>query len=81
MPELPEVETVRRGLVPKLVGQVLNSADTAPLAVEAILKAGSHDLGPKAARIEDPGQWTDAMIAEMAASITSDKGPAGHFDD
>ncbi|MRR33903.1 ketose-bisphosphate aldolase [bacterium] len=64
-----------------MMTQVLNSADTAPLAVEAILKAGSHDLGPKAARIEDPAQWTDAMIAEMAASITSDKGPAGHFDD
>jgi len=60
---------------------VLNSADTAPLAIEAILKAGSHDLGPKATRVEDPSQWTESLIAEMAAAITSDKGPAGHFDD
>lgn len=64
-----------------MMTRVFNAADTAPLAVEAILKAGSHDLGPKAARIEDPAEWTEAMIREKAASITSDKGPAGHFDD
>lgn len=64
-----------------MMTRVLNSADTAPLALEAILKAGSHDLGPKATRIEDPGQWTEALIAEMAAAISTDKGPAGHFDD
>jgi fructose-bisphosphate aldolase class II len=64
-----------------MMARVLNSADTAPLAIEAILKAGSHDLGPKATRIEEPDRWTEALIAEMAATITSDKGPAGNFDD
>ncbi|MCP4756267.1 MAG: class II fructose-bisphosphate aldolase [Proteobacteria bacterium] len=60
---------------------VLNAEDTAPLAVETILKAGSYDLGPKAERIENPDQWTEAKIKEKAAAIDSDKGPAGDFDD
>ncbi len=60
---------------------VLNTEDTAPLAVEAILKAGSHDAGPKAERIEDPAEWTTEKIIERAATIESDKGPEGDFDD
>lgn len=45
---------------------VLNAKDTAPLGIEAILKANSHDLGPKAARIEEPKEWTKEKIAEKA---------------
>jgi len=64
-----------------LLVDVFNAGDTAPLAVEAILEAGSHDLGPKGERREDPAEWTEAMIKEKAASIGSDKGPEGNFDD
>ena len=60
---------------------VLNAADTAPLAVAAILDAGSYDAGPKAHRIEDPARWTTEKIIERAATIESDKGPEGDFDD
>ena len=60
---------------------VFNAQDTAPLAIEAILKAGSYDLGPKSERIHDPGEWTVEKIVERAASIDSDKGPEGDFDD
>jgi fructose/tagatose bisphosphate aldolase len=60
---------------------VLNTENTAPLAIEAILKAGSYDAGAKAERIEDPAQWTPEQIIERAASISSDKGPTGDFDD
>ncbi len=61
--------------------KVFNAKDTAPLAVEAILKAGSHDPGPKATRIESPEKWTPDKIAERALSIQSDKGAKGDFDD
>lgn len=60
---------------------VFNAADTASLAVEAIIRAGSYDLGPKASRIEDPSEWTAEMIAERAKTLTGDKGPAGNFED
>ncbi len=64
-----------------MLTDVFNAADTAPLAVEAILQAGSHDLGAKAARIEDPAHWSREEIIRRAATLTSDKGPAGDFDD
>jgi fructose-bisphosphate aldolase class II len=65
----------------KMMTEVFNAQDTAPLAIEAILKAGSCDLGPKVSRVEDPAEWTEEMIIAKAASLTSDKGPAGNFDD
>ncbi len=65
----------------KLITTVFNSRDTAPLAIEALLKAGSYDLGPKGSRIDEPAQWTDAKIVEKAKAINSDKGPAGNFED
>ena len=64
-----------------LLTQVFNAQDTAPLALKAILDAGSYDLGPKSVRIEDPSQWTEDKIQERAAALDSDKGPAGDFDD
>jgi fructose-bisphosphate aldolase, class II len=60
---------------------VFNAKDTAPLGVEAILKAGSFDLGPKGKRIENPAEWTPEKIAERAIKLTGEKGPEGNFDD
>jgi len=60
---------------------VLNTENTAPLTVAAILEAGSYDAGPKGERIEDPTQWTPELIIKRGASISSDKGPEGDFDD
>jgi fructose-bisphosphate aldolase class II len=65
----------------KMMTEVFNAQDTAPLAVEAILSAGSHDLGPKVGRREDPAEWTAEKIVEKAKDLDSDKGAAGDFDD
>jgi fructose-bisphosphate aldolase class II len=65
----------------ELLTNVFNARNTAPLAIEAILKADSYDLGPKAKRIEDPAEWTEAEIRERAASLNTEKGFAGDFDD
>ena len=65
----------------ELLTKVFNAQDTAPLAIEAILKAGSYDLGPKAQRIENPADWTEQKIKERAAKIHGDKGHKGNFDD
>jgi fructose-bisphosphate aldolase class II len=65
----------------KMMTEVFNSQDTAPLAIEAILKAGSYDLGPKGTRGENPAEWTESKITERASRLGSDKGPAGKFDD
>lgn len=64
-----------------LLVNVFHAQDTAPLAINAILKAGSYDLGPKAERIENPDEWTQEKIKERAAALDSDKGPEGNFDD
>lgn len=60
---------------------VFNAGDTAPLAIEAILRANSHDPGPKAGRKEDPSAWTPDKIAARALSVAADKGAKGNFDD
>ena len=60
---------------------VLNASDTAPLAIDAIIKAGSYDLGPKGTRIEDPAEWTEQKLVERAKLLNTDKGPKGDFDD
>jgi fructose-bisphosphate aldolase class II len=65
----------------KLITEVFNARDTAPLAVETILKAGTADIGAKVGRMEDPAAWTDARIRERARSITGNNGPEGNFDD
>ena len=65
----------------KMLVEVFNAKDTAPLAIAAILAAGSHDLGPKGSRIEDPAEWSEAKIVEKAKEISSDKGATGNFDD
>ena len=65
----------------KMITEVFNSRDTAPLGVAAILKANSADVGPKGSQIEDPAHWTESQIKERAKSLGGDKGPAGNFDD
>jgi fructose/tagatose bisphosphate aldolase len=65
----------------KMIVEVFNAEDTAPLAIEEILSAGSYDPGPKAERIEDPSEWTPEKIVERAKTIQSSGGPEGDFDD
>jgi len=65
----------------KMMTEVFNARDTAPLAIEAILKANSHDVGAKGSLIEDPAHWTKERIIERAKSLSGDKGPSGNFDD
>ncbi|MBW2569089.1 MAG: class II fructose-bisphosphate aldolase [Deltaproteobacteria bacterium] len=60
---------------------VFNAKDTAPLVIEAILETGTYNPGPKAERIEEQDEWTPEKIAKRAASISSDKGVKGDFDD
>jgi len=60
---------------------VLNAQDTAPLAIDALLRAGTYDLGPKATRTEDPAEWTGDRLVEKAKLLADDKGPKGNFDD
>ncbi len=64
-----------------LLVNVFNAKDTAPLGIEAILDAGSHDLGPKASVIENKADWTEEKLRARAAAMDSDKGPEGDFDD
>jgi len=60
---------------------VFNAQDSADIAIEAILKAGSYDPGPAAERIEDPAVWTPEKIRARAAEIGSGKESGGDFDD
>jgi fructose-bisphosphate aldolase class II len=69
------------GFIYNILVNVFNAKDTAPLAIEAILEAGTYDPGPKATRIENPEEWTPEKIIQRAASISSDKGEKGDFDD
>ena len=85
---LGQVETIRTRMVKRveafvynMLVNVFNAQDSAPLAIEAILKAGTYDPGRKAERIENPDEWTPEKIVKRAASITSDKGAEGDFDD
>ncbi|MBJ6802656.1 class II fructose-bisphosphate aldolase [Geomonas propionica] len=64
-----------------LIANVFNSADTAPLAIDAIVKAGSYDLGPKGKRIENPAEWTKEQLPKQAQGLSKDKGPEGNFED
>lgn len=64
-----------------MLTKVFNAEGTATLAKEAILKAGSYDLGAKGERIEDPAEWTKEKIIERAKHLDVDKGPEGDFDD
>ena len=65
---------------PMLV-DVFNADGSATLARELLLEAGSHDLAPKAERIEDPADWTEEAIRERAKTLEINEGPEGDFDD
>lgn len=60
---------------------VFNTADTAPLAMEMLVEAGSHDVGTSAEKLENPDDWTKEKIIERAKTLVVDKGPEGDFDD
>jgi fructose/tagatose bisphosphate aldolase len=64
-----------------LLVEVFNARDTAPIAVDAILSAGSFIAPPKACRIENPDHWTKEAILEKGAKLKADKGSGGNFDD
>ncbi len=70
------------GFVYDLLVDCFNAVDTAPLGIEAILEAGSYDLGPKASRIEDPGEWTPEDITRRAQALEKQGSPStGNYDD
>jgi fructose-bisphosphate aldolase class II len=60
---------------------VFNCKDTADFAIDDIISAGSYDPGPKTSRIENPEEWSAEKITARAATINSDKGADGDFDD
>lgn len=64
-----------------LLTDVFNAGDTADLVLAEILEKKHFDPGPKAERIENPADWTEAKIRERAKQISSDKGPEGDFDE
>jgi len=61
----------------RLLVDVFNAQDTAPLAVEAILEAGSYNLGPKGSPIEDSNDWTEEEIKNRAYSFSKPVGDSG----
>jgi len=62
-----------------LLVDVFYAKDTADIAKELILAAGSYDLGPKAKRIEDPAEWSVEKIKNMS-SLRTNIGD-GDYDD
>ncbi|MCU0848566.1 MAG: class II fructose-bisphosphate aldolase [Spirochaetes bacterium] len=64
-----------------LLINVFYAKDTAPLAIEAILKKSSFDMGPKGSRIENPEEWTTEKITQKGKLLAPDKGPQGNFED
>lgn len=65
-----------------LLANCFNASDTAPLAIQEILRAGSYDLGPKGKRIEDPQQWSDEKILERAKALQKEETESkGDYDD
>lgn len=64
-----------------MIVNIFNGKDSAPLAIQKIIEAGSYNPGAKTARIEDPLQWTPEKISDRAASIISEEKAKGNFDD
>ncbi len=62
----------------ELLTNVFNADNTADIAKELILEAGSYDLGPKGEKIEDESQWSIEKIKGMEATK---KESSGDFDD
>jgi fructose/tagatose bisphosphate aldolase len=64
-----------------LLAGVFGAAGTGSIARAILAEAGTYDMGPKASRVEDPAEWTPEKAAARAATLTTDKGPQGDFDD
>jgi fructose-bisphosphate aldolase, class II len=65
----------------KMMTEVLNSGNTAQLAVDVLLEADSYDVGPKGNVLENPADWTTEHIIERAKNLSTNKGPGGNFED
>ncbi|MFH0977615.1 MAG: class II fructose-bisphosphate aldolase [Spirochaetota bacterium] len=64
-----------------ILTKVFNAGNTAPLAIEAILKAKSYNLKAKSKKIEKAEDWTEPKIREKVKSVHGNKGPEGDFSD
>ncbi len=85
---LGQSESTRKNMVKRvesfvynMLVNVLNAENTAQIAIQDIIRNGSHDPGPKVERMENPEEWTREKINDRAALIDSDKGEKGDFDD
>ncbi|MDL1968014.1 MAG: class II fructose-bisphosphate aldolase, partial [Deltaproteobacteria bacterium] len=65
----------------KMLVNVLNAQDTAPIVLNSILDSGTYDPGPKTKKLEDPVEWTPEKIVKKAKFIITDKVSKGNFDD
>jgi fructose-bisphosphate aldolase class II len=65
----------------KMLVNVFNAQDTAPIVISSILDSGTCDPGPKTKKLEDSVEWTLEKIVKKAKSIITDKGSKGGFDD
>jgi fructose-bisphosphate aldolase, class II len=60
--------------------EVFNAKDSASIAYDEIIKAGSYDAGAKVGKIENKDEWTKEKIKSKAASFKKDD-VKGDFDD
>ena len=65
----------------RLLTEVFNAQGTADMALELILEKGSHDMGFKTTRKEEPADWTVEEIRKRASQFSSDHRKAGDYDD
>lgn len=65
----------------RLLVDVFNAEGTADIAINDIIKTGSHNPGAKVGKMEQDEEWTEAEIRKKAALIATDKGPQGDYDD
>ncbi len=61
----------------KMLVNVFNAQDTAPIVISSILDSGTCDPGPKTKKLEDSVEWTLEKIVKKAKSIITDKGSKG----
>jgi len=60
---------------------VFNAGDTAPIALDDIIKTGKPDPGPKSIKIENPDEWTKEEIIRKGALIQTTESLNSNFDD
>ncbi len=80
-PVRARMEAAVEEFVHNLLTNVFEAGDSAPLALEALLEAGSYELPHLVGRTEDPAEWTEEKIRKKGRLINPDKGPQGDFDD